>query len=150
MASAENDLIGDYKVELDFIPGRACVRKALGPWPMRNWSWITFYNGTVEECREFAKWAQRIDARDQELIGHAASWLAVRCGAPAETPPNASFYEHAVHLPKTWGYDFTKAMALYPKKAEPDHSGVLIAILIVAPLLAIFGFIYHSTRGFAP
>lgn len=142
-------VIGNYKIEMSLYPGWGSVRKALGPWPLRNWSWVTFFHGPVEQCREYIRWAERIDAGDTDLIDHAADWMFAQSGMP----PASRAHKRAVaveHLPKTWGYDFTRALSLFPPKPAPEVGPELMLVFIGIAVIVICGFLYHSIVPVAP
>lgn len=138
------EVVGSYRIETNY-PFDCSVRKDLGGlWPFRNWSWITFYDGTVEDCRQYIAWAERIDDGDADLIQHVSDWLARRVGVAPEGRVIKS--DRAIHLPKTWRYDFKSALALFPQKSPPPSgvSGEMLVAFVVLIAVVICGFIYHS------
>ena len=141
MADQSEEVIGDYKIEPGFLSDYCAVRKALGPWPLRNWSWISVYDGPVERCREYIRWVDRIDSGDVALIDHAAVWLSGKVGCPVNRENLA-----VEHLPKTWGYDFSTALSLHPSKTAVEVGSSVEALIavIAIPVLLICGFFYHS------
>jgi hypothetical protein len=146
-----DEVIGNYKIEAGFYPGHGSVRKALGPWPLRNWSWITFFDGPIERCREYITWAERVDAGDKELVEHAANWMLAKMGVPEPQPANTRRASEAVeHLPKTWGYDFGRALSLFPPKPKAEVGPELMMVFIGIAVIVICGFLYHSAGPVTP
>ena len=136
----DEQIIGDYKIEpRGFVLGHCAVRKALGPWPLKNWSWISFYDGTAEQCREYVRWAERVNAGDQELIKHATDWLAAQIGSPVRSSGIA-----VEHLPKTWRYDFKSALSTIPPQPEAGASAELVLAIIAIVVFLGGAFLYHS------
>lgn len=124
------EIIGDYKIEVREGSTTGVVRKALGPWPLRNWSWTMFYIGSVEQCRRYVEWAQRIDAGDKQFMS------LIR-----EKDPGI-----ALHCPLMAQYPFEDALAIFPTPANPDVevSGELVFAFLIFLLVAAFGFYYHG------
>lgn len=139
-------IIGGYKIEDGFLPGECLVRKALGPWPLSNWSWISFYDGTAEQCREYIRWAKRVDAGDKALISHASDWLQGKIRRPEESLDPSWTCKCVEHLPKTWRYDFRVALALHPPAPAPETevSGGALLLIVGVIVALICGFLYHS------
>ena len=143
MTDQNAKIIGDYKIEPGFFQRDCVVRKALGPWPLRNWSWVTFYYGTEDQCRGYIQWAERIHAGDKDLIKHASEWVGVQTGSGGAGPTSSHYIEL---LPKMWGYDFSQALALFPPSPESEVEVSAEAMLLVIAIIAalIVGFFYHS------
>jgi len=137
-------VIGKYKIVPGFGPGRYLVYKSLGPWPLANWSWITFFEGTEARCRDYIRWASRIDAGDVHLVDHVNGWTAPRLGG--EDSEWRIKPHEAVHIPKTLGYDVKPALERYPERINDvsDYSGRLLIAFAAIIVFVICGFLYHS------
>lgn len=133
--------IGKYRIEPGYLFHDYAVRKALGPWPLQNWSWVTFFDGTMAECRDYIEWATRLDKGDAQLTNHVNNWLAGRTFAKVVRDT-----DEALHLPKCWGYNVGTALLACPRKPSPttNSSTELLCMLIIAIGALICGFIYHS------
>lgn len=129
-------IIGKYKIETS-LGMYGTVHKALGPWPLNNWSWISFYGGSIEDCKSYIGWATRLDSGDRELVDHVTNWYKDQYAS------TKMHHDSLLHLPKILHYNFKEAVELYPKKPDPETSPEIVLSLCMVLVIILCTAIYH-------
>lgn len=134
-------IIGKYKIE-DYY-SFCTVHKSLGPWPLKNWSWGTFYEGTLDDCKSYVEWATRIDSHDQDLINHVADWYQTGTIPGSTFAKSKKFHETIFYYPKISHYNFKDALVKYPKKSHPEIGPEIVLLTFIMPLILLCAALYQ-------